>query len=218
MADFTGKVILWQVHQKIWERVGRGPRTVSQDYYFHHWEPVGVCEWKSGWSTNPPSSNRNKCGPNKLVSNAWTPIIEDPSNQEYKNYPGPPLTTKSGGNLPSTAPQEFNKPMPMTIELKSSLPDGLTFDTETGILTGTPTMLPKYTISWSYRTGCTGPGSPWSPCYEDFEDIVLEFKNWFGSSLIGTATGIVSIIVMKKTMPGVGSGCPVRGTKCMQSP
>ena len=85
------------------------------DYKFHHWREFEDLS---------------------AVKNVWSPLIEEDSNKEYRNYPGPPLTKNSGAILPSYAPEGARKPFSIKMGLATPLPSGMTLDLTTGVLSG----------------------------------------------------------------------------------
>jgi uncharacterized Zn-binding protein involved in type VI secretion len=71
----------------------------------------------------------------------FTPMIEEGSRAQFKNFPGFPVTTQSGVKLPKYANKGLEAPEPIfKFELHSgALPKGATLDSVTGKITGTTT-------------------------------------------------------------------------------
>lgn len=93
------------------------------------------------------------------IPDIYSPLTEEGTGRKFKNYPGPPMNTKSGANLPPYATPTARKPIPITgLTLLDALPLGLTFDPITGRIYGTiPNLFNKVitTIEASNFVGTT---------------------------------------------------------------
>lgn len=70
----------------------------------------------------------------------YTPLEEEETNSLYKNYPGMPLTQRSGADLPSYAPQAFKAPIKISsLSIDKPLPDGIKFNSPNGVIYGSLT-------------------------------------------------------------------------------
>jgi len=80
------------------------------------------------------------------IQDAWTPLIEEGSNQVFKNYPGPPLTEKAGAKLPAYARKEFELPIPITnFRFESEQIEGVTIDPISGTIRGSfQAIVPRF--------------------------------------------------------------------------
>jgi hypothetical protein len=68
---------------------------------------------------------------------AYSPQQEEDSGRIFKNFPGPPTTTQSGSKLPSFAKPQQVKPIAIKYEvIGGSLPEGLSLNSDTGIISG----------------------------------------------------------------------------------
>jgi uncharacterized Zn-binding protein involved in type VI secretion len=65
------------------------------------------------------------------------PMVEESTGAMFKNYPGGILSTKSGADLPSYAPDHFRDPIGIShIEVGGRIPPGISVDRRTGVVSG----------------------------------------------------------------------------------
>jgi uncharacterized Zn-binding protein involved in type VI secretion len=57
----------------------------------------------------------------------YSPMIEEDSGTHYKNYPGPPLTVRSGAELPIYADSAKRAPLRIEFSFEGELPQGILF-------------------------------------------------------------------------------------------
>jgi len=72
------------------------------------------------------------------IQDIFTPLNEETTGQIFRNYPGPPLTIRSGAELPRYAQEDRRRPIPISLVMDSQgpLPEGIIFDSVTGSFTG----------------------------------------------------------------------------------
>lgn len=79
---------------------------------------------------------QNHCPVSIKPTNAYTPLMFN--NQEVRNYPGPPITVKSGAEeLPNTVNREFRDPIPLKFKFVTNPKQyELNINEDTGEITG----------------------------------------------------------------------------------
>lgn len=76
---------------------------------------------------NRPDRFIQGCPVNFRPIDVYSPMVEEDTGTYYKNYPGPPLTTRSGAELPEFTSLDKRAPIPITFDLEGNLPKGLYF-------------------------------------------------------------------------------------------
>lgn len=103
------------------------------------------------------------CFGKQVIEEVYSPLIEEESNVTFKNYPGLPRFKLSGASLPPYAPQVYRQPIAISqFSLNLPLPDGLTFNSETGEISGKVTREGLLHPDYLYVISCTnivGKGS-----------------------------------------------------------
>ena len=78
----------------------------------------------------------NGCPFSAKILDAYSPLGEEDTDAEFKNYPGPPVTSKSGADLPSYAADYARKPVAIYDFKLSMAPKGITINPISGELSG----------------------------------------------------------------------------------
>ena len=107
---------------------------------------------------------RNGCKVNFPISEIYTPLEEETTRAQYKNYPGAPLFSIEGApNIPRYAPENSRNKIPIyNLRIDKALPDGINFNPTTGLISGALTEIGSQEADNEYTVTCenfVGSGS-----------------------------------------------------------